>query len=416
MTPSSKKKESVNLDNIALIGGGRWARVLAEVLYMIVPETTSISIYSLHNSKGMEAWVSNKGFQNRLDVYAELPTFSSNTLNGVIVVNAAKDHEATVMWALQQECPVLVEKPFCLNFSSSQNLARLALNKDVYLATAHVFLFARYVDTFSALVRDESDIESIKVLWMDPESESRYGEAKNYDASLPIYSDWLPHILSILGTCILTSAQLTEKFELFRGGAHLNMQLTYGQTPCAIELIRGGSRRRRIIEVITGYKKLTLDFSSEPGLIYDGDTILCADQSWSENSRPVAKMLKHFLIGACGGVRDPRLDLSIGLNANSVIDQVAILYRRALKFWLGSKPTLHKADIVGDVRYALTERLKAQDPTADIPIDQRVNYVCHHLKSGVFSFNDDIECSVEKVISNLIDQGKTVSYIINGKS
>ena len=72
--------------------------------------------------------------------------------NAIIVVNAASDHEESVEWALGQGCPVLVEKPFCLNFFAAQRLANLALTKNRYLATAHVFLFASYVETFSKLV------------------------------------------------------------------------------------------------------------------------------------------------------------------------------------------------------------------------------------------------------------------------
>ena len=411
MLPDSKQHHGMCPDNVAVIGGGRWARVLAEVLCTLAPLSVKLSIHSLHNAKGMETWVSDRGLENRIGVYSFLPSFSSNTSNAIIVVNAASDHEKTVEWALGQDCPVLVEKPLCLNLFASQRLANLALTRNLYLATAHVFLFASYVDAFRGLVADESEIVSIRVFWMDPQSESRYGEVKSYDSALPVYADWLPHTLSILGACVTAPAQLCENLEFSRGGAHLNIHLTYGQIPCAIELVRNGSSRQRIVEVTTRQKKITLDFSCEPGVIYTDDIELCGDLNWSDNPKPVAKMLKSFLIGAAGGVRDARLDISIGLNANQVIDQVATLYHVALVSWLNNELAAHQDGISGDLRYALVEILQAKDPNSVISMEQRIDYVYRHVKEHIMPLNVEIGYCAEEVIVMIINQGKALLYL-----
>ena len=411
MLPESKHHHRVWPDNVAIIGGGRWARVLTEVLYTIAPPWVKLSIHSLHNAKGMETWVSDRGLEKRIGVYSFLPSFPHKKSNAIIVVNAASDHEKTVEWALGQDCPVIVEKPFCLNFFAAQRLANLALTRNLYLATAHVFLFASYVDAFSKLIADESEIVSVRVLWMDPQSESRYGEVKSYDSALPVYADWLPHILSILGTFAEAPTQLGEKLEFLRGGSHLNIHLNYGQIPCEIELVRNGNSRQRIIEVNTRQKRITLDFSSEPGVIYTDDIAQCADPDWSDNPKPVAKMLEAFLIGAATGVRDERLDISIGLNANQVIDQTATLYHDALVPWLNNELASHKDDISSDLCYALIEILKLKDSNSVITIEQRIDYLYRHIKEHVKKSNVETKLCVVEAIELIIKQGRASSFL-----
>jgi len=405
MLLDSNQNRVLGLDNIAIIGGGRWARILSEVVCTIAPQS-NLSVHSLNNSKGMKAWVSDRDLNSRLAVSSFLPTFPPKTSNAIIVANAARDHEKTVEWALEQGCSILVEKPFCLNLISAQRLATLALTKNIYLATAHVFLFASYIDVFAKLIVEETEIESIRVLWMDPKVENRYGELKGYDSSLPVYADWLPHVLSILGTFMPTPANLIKKIGFREGGAHLNIDVTYGQIPCAIELVRDGSRRQRIVEVITRQKKITLDFSLEPGVIYNDGSLLCGNQNWIQDEKPVAKMLRSFLVSCDSGVRDDRLDMSIGLNANRVIDEVAVIYQNALKSWLNVRFATYQNEIGVDLRYALTEMLQLLHPNLTIPIEQRVNYVYRNLKYEVDKLIEDDADSVEKAIVKIANQGK----------
>ena len=411
MLPDSKQHHGLCPDDVAVIGGGRWTRVLAEVLCTITPPGVKLSIHSLHNAKGMETWVSDRGLENRIGVYSFLPSFTSNTSNAIIVVNAASDHEESVEWALGQGCPVLVEKPFCLNFFAAQRLANLALTRNCYLATAHVFLFASYVENFSKLIADENEIISIRVVWMDLQSESRYGEVKSYDPGLPVYLDWMPHILSILGTFLVAPTQLCEKLDFLKGGSHLNIHLNYGQIPCTIELVRNGNSRQRIFEVITRQKRITLDFSYEPGVIFTDEIEQCGDSDWNNNPKPVAKMLEAFLIGAATGVRDERLDISIGLNSNQVIDQIGTLYHEALVNWMNNELALHQDGINSDLCYSLIEILQLKDSNSVIPMEQRIDYVYGHIKEHVMTSNVETEHCVLEDIEMIIKQGRVSSYL-----
>lgn len=358
-------------ENIAVIGGGRWARVLTEVLCGMVPSSATLSVHSAHNAKGMETWALERGLDRRLTISALLPDFSPGSSSAVIVVNAARDHEDAVTWSIATGVPVLVEKPLTMNYNSALRLSNAARRQGTYLATAHVFLFAGYLERFAKLVRDADAVRTISVRWMDPPAEQRYGEAKNYDPGLTIFADWLPHVVSIIGTLTDRQFQQCENLKVFRGGAELELELSFADLPCKVFLARNGDVRQRIVEVATRTEVLTLDFSCEPGTITSCPTTTCADPEWNLKARPVARMLQAFLQGAAGGGYDGRLDSEIGVCGCKIIDEVASLYRAALSPWVESRLRLPDYEDA-DLRYALTELIHAEDPHSPVPIEQRI--------------------------------------------
>lgn len=378
-------------DHVAVFGGGRWARVLTEVLCGIVPEHVRISVHSPHNAKAMSIWVSERGFKQRIDVSSDSPEFSSGKTSAVIVVNAARDHEKAIEWALSAGVPVLVEKPLALNFATSQRLADLACTQKIYLAAAHVFLFARYVENFSKHIVCGDNIKSVRVQWMDPLSESRYGEVKSYDPGLTVYADWLPHVISILGALSIGPIQTCEKVEFLRGGSHLEIGLRAGNIPCNIQLVRNGHCRQRLIEVSTQSNTVALDFSKEPGTIISDSTIQSSDIDWDIKPKPVSRMLSAFLKGAAGGIRDHRLDIAIGLRASYFIDQISLLYQSSLSPWLSNKLFRIQDGDDTDLRYALNEIIHLEDPCSSIPSEKKIFYVYQYIKDHAASgLNTDL--------------------------
>lgn len=360
-------------DSIAVIGGGRWARVLTEVLCGLVPSSVGISVHSPRNAGAMASWACERGWGDRIHVFSDLPQFVSGS-SAVIVVNAARDHERAIEWALSAGVPVLAEKPVTLTAVATQRLVDLARSRETYFAAAHIFLFARYIEKFSKLVGETGDIRFLRVCWMDPQSESRYGEQKQYDPGLPIFADWLPHVLSIVGTLKPDSLPCCEKLEFLRGGAQLNIELMLDDIPCSVQLVRNGDRRQRIIEVTAGQKMLQIDFSSEPGKIISGSETMDGDPDWGQGSRPSAMMLKAFLRGVAGGELDSRLNIEMGLQANQVIDNVAAMYRSAQMPWLVKKLTSSE-QVDDDLHYALREILQAEGPLQASVIEKKIEQV-----------------------------------------
>lgn len=344
-------------NHVTVIGGGRWARVLTTVLCDLVPPSVKISVHSFHNADAISTWVLERKLADRVHVSSDWPQILSKSSSAIIVANAARDHERAVEWAIFRNIPVLVEKPIALTAVAAQHLVNLALSQNLYFATAHVFLFARYVDNFVALVGQSGNIQSIQVQWMDPKSENRYGEQKQYDPGLPVFADWLPHVLSLIGTLSPNLPQSCKTLEFFRGGAHIELELKLGDIPCHVQLIRNGNQRQRIFEVETEKEMLRLDFSTEPGMITSGSTVINGDPDWETKKRPVAQMLSAFLKGAAGDMPDHRLNSEIGLRANQLIDQTSALYYAALRPWLINKLADFPNRVDSDLRYALSEIL-----------------------------------------------------------
>lgn len=365
-------------DSIAVIGGGRWSRVLTEVVCGLVPPSVEISVHSLHNAKPMSAWVLARGFGQRVQVSSEWPRFASSRSSAVIVVNAARGHEMAVEWALSAGVPVLVEKPIAITAVASQRLVDMSRSRNIRFAAAHVFLFARYLENFSKLVVNAGRVQFLRVQWTDPRSESRYGEQKQYDPSLPVFADWLPHVLSIVGTLTPGLPGKCEIVRFLRGGAHVELDFMLGDVPCSVQLIRNSDQRRRIIEVVAGRKMLQIDFSKEPGTITCGSTTMVGDQDWEVKKRPVARMLTAFLKWAAGGEYDNRLNVEVGLLVCKIIDQIADKYRAVLTPWLITR-LVPPCQVDDDLRYALSEMLQSEGTLPTTAVEHRIERMRQRL-------------------------------------
>lgn len=403
---------SINPEHVAVIGGGRWARVLLEVFCGIVPPFVHISVHSPRNSQSMLAWVSARGLGDRIQVSSVYPEVTAGKSYAVIVVNAARDHEKAIEWALSRCLPVLVEKPVTLSFAATQRLTDLAISQKTYLAAAHVFLFARYVRAFFELVNKAGGLRAVRVRWMDPVAESRYGEAKSYDPGLTIYADLLPHILSILTSLSTNLFQSGRKLEVSRGGAYLKMDIQIGDIPCEVEMVRNGDSRQRLIEVDTQEGMKSLDFAKEPGVIFSDSIEQCGDPVWNIEPRPLASMLRAFLQGAVGGPRSKGLDIGIGLESNQIIDQLSPSYESALSAWLEKKCAVLGKCVDEDLRYTLSEILCVEDPLSSVPIKKRTEYVFEHLKIALKSpLRTKYESHPVELVRHIVSRGKSTSYV-----
>lgn len=360
--------------HIALIGGGRWARLLTKVLSGLVAHSVEISVHSPHNAEVMSAWAAALQPARRIHVSSEWPHFASPKSSAVIVANAARDHERAVEWSLASGVPVLVEKPIALTAAAAQRLVDLASRENVRMAPAHIFLFARYLDRFSKLVTDAGTVRSMRVCWTDPRRENRYGEQKRYDPSLPIFADWMPHVLSAVRTLVPHLPDRCENLKVLNGGAHLELDLMLGHIACSVQLVRNSDQRRRIIEVAAGEEILRLDFSREPGTILRGSASMVADPEWESDTRPAARMLTAFLKWAAGGEQDSRLDVTVALQACRIIDQIFHEYSSILMPWLIGKLAVPQ-QVGDDLHYALSELLQSDSFLPMSVLEQQIERV-----------------------------------------
>ncbi len=375
LSPNEYKKE-LPISRIAIIGGGRWARVIAGTLVRILPHNISLSVHSRKNVSALESWSSLPSLKQRLTISDEWPELNDMRDCAVIVVNAARDHADSVRRALEAGAPVIVEKPAALTAKEVQSLIDLSINKNVRFATAHIFMFARYLENFKNFLLSLGTIHAIRIRMADPGSESRYGDDKKFDQGLPLYADWIPHAVTILNQLTPGKTLSLNDLQFSRGGAHLILCMNCGNSICCVDLERNYKKRERHVEVELGDgKTYQLDFSSEPGQIFDGDTWTIGDLKWNHSPRPVESMLRAFLQWISSDIHDPRLDYAVGLLACQLIDQTRTPYVSAQSAWLTNQLSKMSDEDSESVDYALSELIQASGRLPEVELMRRINYL-----------------------------------------
>jgi predicted dehydrogenase len=347
------KRLDHGLQRLALVGGGRWARVLAGVLLEVTPATVQIDIHTASNPTGMGEWSARHGC-NRVCVVTGWPEFhAGNRPDAVIVANAARDHTRAAGAALRAGVPTLVEKPLALSERNARELVELASRHGALLAVSRVLLFAHSVERFAPQVVARAPAKCARLAWTDPKIEIRYGEAKRYDASIPVLIDMLPHILPILRAIFGQDAEFIS-LTIAHGGAETEIRMKVAGLPCFIILARDADTRRRMIEVESSRGQLRLDLSEGCGRIFGGQEELNEDPAGSSTPGPLAVMLRKFLECAAVGRTDDRLSPATAVEECRIADRMLPIYRRKQAEWLAARLD---RQVDPGIRYALSELL-----------------------------------------------------------
>jgi len=286
--------------HIAVIGGGRWARVIAGVLLDFIPDGTRLSLCSPGYPLGWQQWLKHQPADRagKCIVAADMNALlGDKTLRQVFVVRAAQDNFSTALSALQAGKSVFIEKPFAADQSQAEQI--LAATRSQTSVTGLVYLFAPNIHRFVAAVQDIGSFGKIAIQWHDPAGESRYGEAKNYDPGVNCVRDVFPHIWSLLRLLAPDAPLSAVDVETSAGGRQVRLELLLGQIPVEVEITREADERSRKITLSGIDSSATMDFSSEPGRAHlNGAEIDVA----SGFSSPLACELKSFFENFSDGI------------------------------------------------------------------------------------------------------------------
>ena len=380
---SSVKK--IPIDNVIIMGGGRWARVITEVLCDILNPLANIFIFSPHNHLFMNEWIVQNKAEKRIKVITHFPN-SFNIPHVVIVANAARDHYKSVLAAISAGADVLVEKPIVLNCNEALEIDNFAKKNNKIVCASHVFLFASYLENFSKLIQLQGNIEKINISWEDAVVEKRHGELKNFDVGLPIIVDCLPHILSIISKFALIDVSYNSiKLQISNGGSKVNMYLECSGIPINICMVRNGVKRTRLLEILVQEKKNTLDFSTEPGIIKLGNKKISGDLNWNVGPKPLKQLLNAFLIGAYVRQFDKRLDFAFGIQVSKLIDQTLTIYKNLQLIWV-INIIKSENNLNPDLAYAINELNLSNGLSIDLKMD-KLKFSNETKKSLLYKFN-----------------------------
>lgn len=254
---------------VAVIGGGRWARVHASVLRQVLPADGSV-IAAAISPTNPAVWQDALTWPHWRVAPSVQDVLADPVISHVIIARQARDHAATALDCLASGKSVLVEKPFCLTLDDAQKMTEAAQGR--CCAVGHVFAYARNIVRFREACLARGKVTTLTLLWGDPALEARYGAKKSFDLSLNVVQDVLPHAWSVLRPFLPDQTPLSVtgvQSEL--GGARVQLVLQSGDVRLQVTVSRSHPERCRQLTVEGADWCGQLDFSAEPGTaVLDG--------------------------------------------------------------------------------------------------------------------------------------------------
>jgi len=288
---------------VAIIGGGRWGKIITTVLTKCAQNVSKIHLISNRNFKNTSSWVkemssSDNIFSDKVVVGNALDeVVGNNAVKSVFVVNCPEEHYHTAKVLLEANKHVMVEKPFVSNVKQANELINLAKEKGLILTVGLEFMMASYVHYFRDFLEQHEVItKKVKIVWHDVFGGQRHGVFKLPDMTVNTFNDIFWHILSIL--FVLYKEQDIKINDVFinDGGDSSVINLNYGSFPIEVNLSRTAKTPKRKIEVFAKNKpNYSLDFTKEPGKVQFDNKELPQDSCWKNLPSPLELEIDYFL-------------------------------------------------------------------------------------------------------------------------
>lgn len=167
---------------IGLVGLGRWGSIWARVL----------------KEEGVLAWVTDID-NSKANEYPNyfVPTLvalesDKNFVDGVIIATPPSEHFHLIYRFLEQEIPVLCEKPLTTTLEEAETVSSLAKEMKTPLLVGHTFLYSEPIRVFHDYINRIGDIKDISLYWLQNGTRSGLNMSALWNLG--------PHPFSILGT------------------------------------------------------------------------------------------------------------------------------------------------------------------------------------------------------------------------
>lgn len=323
-------KESV----LAVVGGGRWGRVIMSVLADMSLPFDRILVVSSANKQAVARLIQDQQSRARLplNIVPSLDELLTRyNVTAAIVVNSADQHFETSTRLIEHGINVLLEKPVALSLEDARTLLSKASTSSVCLVPGLQYRFCSYIHSFAEQVSLLGKTpHSFLIEWSDQAGEIRYGETKTYDSSINVAQDVMPHIWTIL-SIIFGNAQLSVDScqKSTHDGCYGDFSATVKGGPHGrITLERNATQRRRMISVqFDSGTSLSIDFTKEPGFISLNTKTISADPEWEKKPKPLARQLDYFLSAVSSGGLTTEADIRACLDSVAFSEHSSALLR-----------------------------------------------------------------------------------------
>lgn len=338
---------------IAIIGGGRWARVYLSVLSSIDLQYELVVASRANASRIVSAQPLGGGDIAVVETVDDL--LQHYDVKAAIVVNAARLHCDAALRLVEAGASVLVEKPLALTVSDVLRLKERAAAKGVCVVPSLTFLHCSYLYRFAGMISEaDAPVVRLQIEWRDPRSEIRYDEEKNYDPGVSIAHDVVPHIWAILASTLGApkSPPNIRSCLVQRGGRVAEFEIGWMDVVCKVVLEREAGERRRFLSVeLASGTTLALDFTSEPGTVTLADKTISADPDWNDVEKPVLRQLKAFLAQLSGRGSDSDFCPQV-IGSVSLAEEADSFLKCCQMMWLQSEEVISSEE---DIVYAVRE-------------------------------------------------------------
>jgi predicted dehydrogenase len=289
---------------IALIGGGRWARVHASNLSKLLTSQDCVLWVSRHNQASQRAFVDQLPQASpAFELFSSVEEAYEARPSATLVVTRPENHFADTEACLRRGIHAFVEKPLAFRADEARALIDLTAKADLVLAVGVHLLSASYLSHFKDQIAGRR-IQRLSVRWLDPAQEARYGENKQADDTTPLVHDVYPHIWSLVKMLTGCPQQRVVAVASTVDGA-ISFETQTGQVVAEARCSRRAPARERKVEVaFDGGETAFLDFTQEPGVAGLNGAAVPVDPAWGHTPRPVMAEVGAFL-RQLDGSRDP---------------------------------------------------------------------------------------------------------------
>lgn len=250
---------------VVIVGGGRWARVWAEVIVAAQGDSKNVSMVSRQHSFEVQAWARERVECKGIKVYKNLREidFSAKKNAFAIVSGRPRHHCRDAIDAMKLGLDVLLEKPVAHILEDVKSIVAFSALNHRSLAVVNEFSFLPELNFFSEMIsKNKAVIKSITIDWFDVPNEMRHGATKRSHAEVSYLQDIITHFLSILSVFVPISELKVQAMPRslsvgaisFRDDLFRLFLLRYNNADC---------KRKRAVIIETDKSKIKIDFSEK---------------------------------------------------------------------------------------------------------------------------------------------------------
>ncbi|MEK7287444.1 MAG: Gfo/Idh/MocA family oxidoreductase [Elusimicrobiota bacterium] len=312
---------------LGLIGAGRWGRAYIKSI-ALMPDAVLARVSSRNPQTSALVGPSCKVTDNWQAL------LRSGDLDGVIVATPPGLHGRMTIEAIENNIPVLVEKPLTLNLAEARDVLKMAVSRQALVLTEHTYLFHPAYQILKERRQDFGRLKKIKTV------SGNYGPFRK-DA--PPLWDWASHDIAVCldftGTRPLAiRAECQDSQPTFEGpGQNFRLDIEFPEGILAdIHIGNLMKLKQRRFEFI---------FDSQAAVIDDLSASKLTLNDWNDGhlkfrsalevgrTPPLTKAIESFIQAIRSGSRD-LFSLKMGVDVVAVLDACDSCLSRPGREWL----------------------------------------------------------------------------------